>query len=217
VSFDKRLVLNLAAFYNKARDLQESLFLGGIGASSVIRNAGRATIYGAEVEGQFVIAPGSRFGFTYAYLHPTYDEFLDTATHTDQADERAFPHAPKNSASVYLDARLARLDSGELHGMLDYAYQSAMYTYAYRINPPPGEYDAKHTEVDGYGLLNARLSLSRVPLGGSAQGELALWCRNLLDEDAANNFIDFGASFGNLTVAYFNEPRTYGITGIIRW
>jgi iron complex outermembrane receptor protein len=38
-----------------------------------------------------------------------------------------------------------------------------------------------------------------------------------LDEKVADNFIDFGPAFGNLTSAYFNDPRTYGISGIIRF
>jgi iron complex outermembrane receptor protein len=216
-SFGKRLVLNAAGFYNKARDLQESLFLGGTGASSAIRNAGRATIYGAEFEGQFAFTRDSRLGFNYAYLHPEYDRFEDAASGTDQADDRAFPHAPRHSFNIYVDARLAQLGYGEVRGLIDYTYQSSMYTYAYRLDPPPDEYDADHTKVQGYGTLNARLSLNRIKLGERVQGELALWCRNLLDEDAPNNFIDFGASFGDLTIAYFNDPRTYGLTGIIRW
>lgn len=213
---EKRLVLNLAAYYNKARDLQESLFLGGVGVSSVIRNAGKATIYGGEIEGQYVLAPGSRLGFNYAYLHPQYDEFIDPSG-ADQADDRAFPHAPKNSLSVFVDAHLAQLKYGELRGVIDYAYQSSIYTYAYQLNPPPGEYDADNTRVNAYGLLNARLALADIRISEKVQAEIALWGRNLLDEDAANNFIDFGASFGNLTIAYFNEPRTYGLTGVVRW
>ena len=61
-----------------------------------------------------------------------------------------------------------------------------------------------------------RLSLADIALG-EASGELAIWCRNALDDDTATNFIDFGPAFGGLTVANFEEPRTLGITGIVRW
>jgi iron complex outermembrane receptor protein len=71
--------------------------------------------------------------------------------------------------------------------------------------------------VPSTSLLNLRLSLSNVKLGDTASGELALWCRNVTDEDAPTNFIDFGPAFGSLTVANFNDPRTFGVTGIVRW
>src|SRR3546814_2981446 len=57
---DQRVVLNAAVYYNKARDLQESIFLGSGAAASSVRNAGKATIYGAELEGQIALWSGDR-------------------------------------------------------------------------------------------------------------------------------------------------------------
>ncbi|WP_020649967.1 TonB-dependent receptor [Solimonas variicoloris] len=213
---DRRVVLNAAVYYNKARDLQESIFLGSGAAASSVRNAGKATIYGAELEGQVALWSGSRLGFNYAYLHPEYDEFIDAGQ--DVADNRAFVHAPKHSANVYLDLRLARLQLGELRALLDYSYTGAFYTYAYQLRPTdPSKQVAGDSEVPATSLLNLRVSLGGVKLGDSASGELALWCRNLTDEDAPTNFIDFGPGFSSLTVANFNDPRTFGVTGIVRW
>lgn len=53
--------------------------------------------------------------------------------------------------------------------------------------------------------------MTDVPIGGM-QAELAFWVRNLTKEDRPSNFIDFGPSFGGLTVAYFPDPRTFGVT-----
>src|SRR3546814_18169585 len=103
---DQRVVLNAAVYYNKARDLQESIFLGSGAAASSVRNAGKATIYGAELEGQIALWSGSRLGFNYAYLHTKYDEFMDAGVAV--ADNRAFVHAPKHRPNLYLDMRLAR-------------------------------------------------------------------------------------------------------------
>lgn len=214
--FGGRGFLNTALYYNKAKDLQESIFTGTGAAGTIVRNAGKATIYGAEIEGQFVLRPGTRVGFNYAYLHHKYDEFFDE-NGNDVADNRAFVHAPKNTLNVFVDARFAQLGWGELRGVADYAYTDAFYTYAYQLQPVDPAQVAGDTKVDAYGILNLRLSLSNVKLGESAIGELALWCRNVADEDAASNFIDFGPGFGNLTVANFVEPRTFGVTGIVRW
>jgi iron complex outermembrane receptor protein len=41
---------------------------------------------------------------------------------------------------------------------------------------------------------------------------VSVWGKNLFDSKKPSNFIDFGTSFGGLTVAYFPDPRTYGLT-----
>lgn len=219
--WDNRVQLNAALYYNKAEDLQESIFLGQGAAATSVRNAGKATIYGAELEGQIALWAGSRLGFNYAYLHNKYDEFIDAGV--DVADNRAFVHAPKHTANVYLDLRLAKLSFGELRGVIDYAYTDRFYTYAYQLSGPgdagydPGKQVAADSEVPSTSLLNLRLALANVRLSDTAAGELALWCRNVTDEDAPTNFIDFGPAFGNLSVANFNDPRTFGLTGTVRW
>ncbi len=81
---------------------------------------------------------------------------------------------------------------------------------------PPAQI-ADDSKVEAYGLLNLRLGVSDVKLGESAVGELAFWVRNALDEDTATNFIDFGPGFANLTNANFVDPRTFGISGTVRW
>ncbi|NKF22007.1 TonB-dependent receptor [Solimonas marina] len=218
---DGRALLNAAVYYNKAKDLQESIFLGQGAAATSVRNAGKATIYGAELEGQLSLGHGSRLGFNYAYLHTKYDQFIDEGQ--DVADNRAFVHAPKNTANVYLDLRLAHFEFTDLRALVDYAYTDSFYTYAYQLSGPgDARYDASKqvagdTEVPSTSLLNLRLALANMKLGSNAIGEVAVWCRNVTDEDAPTNFIDFGPAFGNLTVANFNDPRTFGITGIVRW
>lgn len=54
---------------------------------------------------------------------------------------------------------------------------------------------------------------------GGVQGEVTLWSRNLTDEDHIVNYIDFSQLFGNLTDAYYLEPRTYGLKAehAIKW
>ena len=47
--------------------------------------------------------------------------------------------------------------------------------------------------------------------------EIAAFVRNLTQEDRPQNFIDFGPGFGGLTVGYFPDPRTYGVTVGVRF
>jgi len=59
--------------------------------------------------------------------------------------------------------------------------------------------------------------LNQIPLGSSISGDVAVWARNVANEAVATNLIDFGPGFGGLTNAYFNDPRTFGITGTVHF
>ncbi|MDD3763430.1 MAG: TonB-dependent receptor [Nevskiales bacterium] len=211
---------NVAVFQNDLKDLQASIFLGSGAAATVIRNAGEATVRGVELELALIVVEGTQLRANYAYLDPEYDKFIDAGV--NQADNRAFVHAPENTFNLVLDSELMRRDWGALRAMVDYAYTDAFFTYPYQLASSGPDYNpnaqiAANSEVDAHGILNLRLAVADVPLGERGTGELALWCRNALDDDTATNFIDFGPGFSNLTVANFEDPRTFGITGIVRW
>jgi len=238
-----RALLNVAAFQNKLEDLQVSIFTAGGAAASVIRNAGKATVEGLEFEAAWLPFDGTRLSANYAFLDPVYDEFIDavctgannTAPCSDEnvANNRAFVHAPETSWNIVLDSELWNTGWGTLRATADYAWTDEFYTYPYQLtvlgdttcsgNPgvrpcyDSGKQSAPDSLVPAYGVLNARLSLLAIPLGGSRLGEMVLWGRNVLDENSVNNFIDFGPGFSNLTVVNFVEPASYGLSGILRW
>lgn len=224
---DGRALVNGAVFHNKLEDLQTSTFLGGSesAAGSVIRNAGAATVQGVEIEVVLIPVRGTQLRLSYSYLDAEYDRFDDGGI--NQADNRAFVHAPKNSFNAMIDSVIHRAAWGNVRGVLDYSYTGSIYTYPYQLasaadpNDPdaynPGAQTADHSKVEAYSMLNARLGIADCRLGENASGDLFFWVRNLTDEDTASNFIDFGPGFGNLTVANFIEPRTYGVSATVRW
>ncbi len=221
--FGGRARVNVALFHNELEDLQASIFLGQGAAATAVRNAGEATVEGVEVEAVLLLTAGTTLSLNYAYLDSQYDEFIDLAIpdRINQADNRAFVHAPENAYNLTLNSLLAETAWGRLRMVVDYSYTDSFYTYPYQLADSGPDYNpnaqlAANSEVDGHGMLNLRLSLADIALG-EASGELAIWCRNALDDDTATNFIDFGPAFGGLTVANFEEPRTLGITGIVRW
>jgi iron complex outermembrane receptor protein len=60
-------------------------------------------------------------------------------------------------------------------------------------------------------MLNLRLRLEDIPISRGTTARVSLWGRNVTNTLKVANNIDFGPSFGNLTVGYFTEPRTYGV------
>lgn len=213
---------NAAVFHNELEDFQASIFQGTGAAATIVRNVGDATINGVELE--FAVLPfkGTRISANYAFLDSEYGDFRDVQGN-NVADNRAVVHAPDHTFNLTLDSVLLRRDWGAIRAVVDYAWTDSFYTYPYQLSGPgaplhdPGEQVADRSKVDAHGLLNVRLAIADVRMGDNSTAELAFWVRNVLDDDTATNFIDFGPGFGNLTIANFEEPRTFGITGTIRW
>ena len=221
-SADGQFQLNTAAFHNEIEDMQVNQFTGLPGVS-VIRNAGKATTQGVELEGIWLPIEELRLQLSYGYLDSEWDEFME-APATGQpisnvADNRSFPHAPEHTLSLTADARLAQTAWGELRALADYSYSSSFYAYAYQLDTiDTRRATARNTKVDDYGLLNLRLALKDIPVGNNGTAEFSLWTRNVTDEQQPVNFIDFGPGFfSDYLLAYYLEPRTYGASFTYRW
>lgn len=80
--FDKRLTLNLDAFYNDYTDQQigvqkASPSQGGqVVVGSGIVNAGKVEVYGLEVDADARATDWLRLGANYAYIRSTFDSFV---------------------------------------------------------------------------------------------------------------------------------------------
>jgi iron complex outermembrane receptor protein len=216
---NRAVTLNVTTFLNKKRDLQLTVFAPttGGGVATGFRNAGKATQWGIEVEGAVRPMDWLTLQANYGYLHSKYDTFIDNQI--DVADNRAFIHAPKHTLSFSMDALLMKREWGKLRYNMSYNYSSSFYTYAYQLAGSGPAFDptqavAGNSRVGAAGFINARLALSDIRVGDGARpnAEVALWVNNLTNKDQVENFIDFGPSFGGLETAFFNDPRTYGVT-----
>ena len=217
---DGALTLNAAAFQNKTKDLQLAIFTAQGAAASVVRNAGKATSKGVELEASWRVSDKVRWQMGTGLLDVSYDEFLDGGVNV--ANNRAVIHAPKFTFSTAVDAELLRDWWGALRLVADYSYKGAHYLYPYQLSGPgqpgysAGAAVAGDTRVNPVGLLNARLVISDIK-AGEATGEIALWGTNLTDRKHAANYIDFGPGFGSLTPVYYIDPRMGGIEFKLRW
>ncbi|WP_067733056.1 TonB-dependent receptor [Novosphingobium naphthalenivorans] len=218
--FDRRLTVNTALFYNRSSDIQLARFAGGTALGTVITNAGRANVWGIEIDA--MARPTGRLTLraTYGYLHARYGRFEDydefTGTVHDVGNDRVFPLAPKNTASGSVDwIAWQNGDGVQLRTAVDADYSDGYYLYPYSRNPLAGQ-SAINNRADSRLLINGRISL-----GGLKQGrgemELALWGRNLTNRKYVQSTLDLGAQLGGLRLSYYGDPRTYGIEAIVRW
>lgn len=211
---DNRLQLNTALFSNDHEDMQLSIFLAQGAAASDVRNAGKATIQGFELEALYAMTENVTGRLSYGYLDTEYDEFIELGQNV--ADNRAFPHAPETTLTAGLDARLSEGNMGVFDLGIDVSHTSEYFTYPYALNPVGTENNAYNTQVGSRTLLDAQLRWSEIPVGNQ-EVSITLWGKNLTDKEYIANYIDFGAGFGGLTPGYWGEPQTYGLTVNMKW
>jgi iron complex outermembrane receptor protein len=205
---DRRLQLNAAAFYEVHDDLQLSIFLGAsAGVSTAIRNAGKATVKGFEVELVAVPADWLRLQAGIGYLDADYDRFIEQGVNI--ADQRAYPFAPPWTANASLDARLMQGGLGDLHFQLDYKHSDSFFLYAYS-NDRSAAQNAFSTQAQKSNILDGRLLLKDIAVGANSL-EAAVYVRNITNDRPRIFGIDFGAGLGGAVASFFGRPRTYGL------
>lgn len=214
-----RVILNVAGFWDEHKDIQLSVFTAGGAAASIVKNAAKARVRGIEIETVLRPLDALTINGSVAFLDPKYKSYIEAVNgvDTDVADNRAFPHAPKTTASLGADWRVLEGDWGHFNLIGDLNYVSKYFTYPFALAvSSPSDQTAFTTRSPGRTIVNLRASVADIPLGQS-KAEISLWAKNVTKEKSPTNFIDFGPAFGGLTVGYFPDPRTYGVTAGVRF
>ncbi|MEA3301357.1 MAG: TonB-dependent receptor [Pseudomonadota bacterium] len=217
---DSRVRANVAAFYMEGEDVQRIINAfnsAGTGLTQFNTNTGDTEIQGIELEMTALLWEGFELNFSASamdgeYVSGTFNEVRGTTANpiiVDRSGEE-LPRLPEFSYSIGA-SQTFNLEVGELRAFLDYAYvdDQAIVT----TTGTPGDaasiaaaaFVNKNASIDGYGLLNGRLSLTL----NNPNIELAIWGRNLTDEEYATNVFESWTALGFLLHNQGN-PRTYG-------
>ena len=162
---DRKLRFNATLFHTSYKDIQlrQDTFVDGI-FTTLIENAAKARIRGAEVELAAIPLKGLTLTAAYGHLDPRY---LDVGQVRGLTLDSNFQRAPRNSFSGSINYELAiRAGIVELHG--DYSYRSKEQ---FQIL-------AASNDQRGYGLLGARLAFRTL----DNRWSFALFGTNLADK-----------------------------------
>ncbi len=200
---DDRLRVNFA-MYRYRVDGQQIVAVGGQFNTATLLNADASDGYGLELDVDF--APNSSWLVTLgaSYNHTEIDDenlavapcgggctVLDPIVNgLARVDGNSLPHAPEIIFSGIVDYRRPT-DSGLFTASIDWAYHDEKSFFLYQSR----EFVADSLEIGaraGYTFADARY-------------EIALFVRNLTDEETVQNGIDFN----NLT-GMTNDPRAWG-------
>ncbi len=206
--FDRRLRINGSVFYNKQDNLQVQQFRAGSGgAQSLTTNAGKADFKGIELEVTAVPVEGLTLYANGSYIDRNYKQFivLDPTTNllVDIADRAKFNYTAAKTAAAGVEYKFPPFSFGQLSIRADYNYQSKRYFNVSEL----GSAHFRDIVAGGRGLLDARVALSGIQVGG---GELtvALFGKNITDESYRISGIDFGSlGFAGNT---YGDPMTWG-------
>jgi len=164
--------------------------------SSVAVNAANMTIQGIEVELMVMPSDSLSFTLTGTFVDQSVDEVNAPAIGTQRLtkDNVNLP-TPKFSGTAMARYEFpTQIMGGYLSASADYYYTE--------------EWDAQSgISLPGYDLMNARFDLSGLVDG---RLDLALWCRNLLDEEYTSAPGTLQASLPAKT-AFYGDPRTFGM------
>ncbi|MCE2944954.1 MAG: TonB-dependent receptor, partial [Xanthomonadaceae bacterium] len=209
---DQRLFLNLAAFHNKYKDIQLSVFTAydsnGDGTDDAFfgdfTNAGRGTIGGVEAEYQWLVGGGFSISGNLAWLDTKYDVFRYAGVNI--ANEQQFTNAPDFSGALNLEYRTAVGEGGELSARVGYAYQGEVIatTEILRAEVPPN--GRRPISQDGYGLLSAG-----VVWDTGRQWTLSLQGTNLADKEYLTTGYNLNRALGVYT-GFYGPPRQVSVT-----
>ncbi|HVI33908.1 MAG TPA: TonB-dependent receptor [Phenylobacterium sp.] len=212
--WDRRLRLNLAAFWNKYEDLQVSIFrpaASGTGEEQVVANNADERARGVEVELTVLPVPNLTLNASVGYLDAEYTSFVANLTGRPASATNPCGGTIDRSQKgpCYLEPTrvpdwTSRIDAtydielaggGRISPFVAWSYEDAHFTDT--LNAPQGFQKAYH-------VWDASLTYE----APSGRWQATLWGKNL--GDVAHR-LSVVPTAGVLTQLYFAEPRTYGV------
>jgi len=207
--FSQRLRLNLALFDASIKEKQMDFFFPFVvgGSQRTVSDTTNATTDGKSkgFEVDVVAVPLENLTLGLNYTRLSAEPILAPNPYVaGNPLTRVLPlYAPRNAGSASIDYQIPVGDyTLKMH--LSGSWADGAYTS-----------ELEQTLTDKSVTLNARLSLVDISLPQfGATGELALWSRNLLDEEYLF-YKSVNASLGAYGI--FNDPRTYGFEARLRF
>lgn len=204
---DNSLRVNADIFQTRYDDLQVNFQIDGAIDNTRVLNVGKAKVNGFEMDVTYAATTALRFTFNYAYLDAKITSVKDRETGAEVADQFVFSSAPEHSYSASVDWVVRQADWGLVEA-------SVSYNYMDERNGGPLTEKVPNVELEAFSLLNARIGVSDIALfGGNAS--VALWAKNLLDEEYTINAFDHLPQASKAAV--WGDPRTAGVDLIWRY
>jgi iron complex outermembrane recepter protein len=212
----RNLVLNLTFFNTDITDYQTNVQSPQLGVNrGYIANAEKVNVKGAEFDGSIKVNKNISFYGALSYTDAKYVTFtnaplpLEETGATSEGVQVAFKDISGErlpGVSKWSGSLTAEVTSNKILFLDQQAQAFIAFDTFFRSEFSSSSSPSKYLNIDGYGLLNARLGF-RATKGLS----LTLWARNLLNENYFEQLLAAGGNAGHYA-GVLGDPRTYGVT-----
>lgn len=209
---DNRLTFNISAYQNNINNGQitfQEQPTTNPSLTTTINSNDTTKVKGIEVETALRVSDGLTLSASYAYMDARESVELDNPVTATVVDLTRFytVQTPEHSGNVALDYS-RDLGTAELRFHLDYSFASDHHVTGagQLVASFAPTYDRPTTETS---MLNGRLAFAGIEFG-KAEGEIAFFGKNLLDETEFTFGFD-GAAAGGGFGQFIQAPRTYGV------
>lgn len=208
--WDRRGRFNIAAYTTRYTDIQIDFYAPNAGTNrtttETLNAPGHGTIKGIEIDASLTPLPGLTLSASYAYtdakLPKSVNPFLPA---TAPLQTIYVTSTPRHAGGAAIDYNISLVGDTELRAHLDANLAGRFHAFA-----------GEDTLSDKSFIVNGRLAVGGIDLTRGAKLEFSLWSRNLFNEQHL-----FYRSAGAASVAgdygIFNEPRTFGVDGTVRF
>lgn len=209
---DRTLFVNAAAFYSDYKDQQitsqvpyTSPF---VGVGSFVDNVGKSKIKGFELETRMVPSRNFSVVATFGYIDAKFEKFITydpvTASYIDVSSQRAFQNTPKFTVS-FAPTWSTDLAGGTFSITPSISHRSAYHQF---------EIPNRLLDENGYELIDASASWT----SADDRFRLSVHGRNLANERYKIGGYAFpGALYGNSIIGFYGPPRTFTVSGEVKF
>jgi iron complex outermembrane recepter protein len=202
---DGSVIWNTSAFYYDYEDVQlignfEIVGPGGLPANVfTLANLSDAEMKGVESELWWRGSGGLELRLSVGWLDA---QVVNPKPGNEPLDDNELANSPEWSLGGLVKYERPVLDGSKAFVQLDFANKS---DYFANVSNLP------IIAIDGYTVANARVGF------GAADGrwQVALWSRNLFDEEYATYAVDLAST--RRALRHFGYPRTYGAEFVYHW
>jgi outer membrane receptor protein involved in Fe transport len=181
----QRIWFDAGIFYQEYKNFQTSAWVAEADSGEfnyIVKDAGKATSYGAETSLKVAVLKGLNVFGNYAYIHARFDSLNVNGEEQEYAGNM-FRLTPEHSFAVGLNARAEIAPGLFLFAVPSYSWRSKIY---FEDANTPGLEQAE------YGLLNFRGGVELVEQGIT----IAVYGTNLLEEEYIVSAGNTGSLFG---------------------
>ncbi|MFZ5430090.1 MAG: TonB-dependent receptor [Bacteroidota bacterium] len=201
MSVNQRFWIDAGGFYQLYRNFQTTAW-DSVSVNYLIHDAGRATLYGAEVTAKAAVSQFLELFGNYAWIHARFDS-LDSQGNPQEYAGNTFRLTPEHSFSVGLHGRLRIHENLEAFMVPVYTWKSHIWFEDANI---PG------LEQAAYGMLNGRAGLEMKKPALT----LAITGSNIMNENYLISAGNTGTMFGVPTFVP-GPPRMLGTRVTLRF